>query len=765
MKGRLQFLSIFTAMMFAPLISVAQSTLTISTGQINHCQLPSAPTRSIEYVDDGIIVTYNFANILTTHSEKVNGINFDIPGFFNSETEYYPSLPSKNDVFSDSYGDNFDTEILDTEFVDYEVSPAFHISNNANQQEFSLDMMADFDGFYPLQVISDLNSEIYRGRRILKVEVNPVQYNKDENITRIYTKIAYKLKRTDYGLMSFSESNIEDLPPLPNNSFYNSIIPTTPLKKASKSMGILPQTDMGEGLLILTSDELIPAAERLAYWKYCLGYRAYIDLVSDSLSIDKIKSMINWYYTNNDIQYVLFLGDENHIPATIHEFYSTEQDTVYNYRTDLPYLCMDGDDDYMPDIRHGRMPVSNCEEALRLVNKIINYELNPPTDHNFYGSGLHLAQYQPSGRDKSMEDQRFIFTSENIANYLADLYGHEVKRIYALTNPDDTPSRYNPKYTYQWSIPVVGGSSYLSTSIYTNEELDKLLTMPEEMQSPDFWYSSLEGCRAAMSYLSTNTPSYVFYSGHGNYHTWSKPGLYTNLLRGTGTLQKMKYPVLLFSITCLTGGYDYDECLTKYWLTTEGGALGAFACTGPTYLRCQGIQDEIMMNRIWPKSNIAPFFGFRQPDIWCKDIEDLIVESNFAEKYPIGMTMGQVLEESTLFTFWPSKSDDNYTKHHREITHYFGDPTMKWNTSSPDIGATPIIINRGGSSYIFFTKPADYVTIFNVDTRDVENYYYNVSEIPIKTEDIPNLVITSHGYGHIPSIIKGSNVEYDFLNQ
>ena len=65
---------------------------------------------------------------------------------------------------------------------------------------------------------------------------------------------------------------------------------------------------------------------------------------------------------------------------------------TYRYPTDNPFSDMNGDS--IPDIALSRMTVLNANECQTQVAKLIEYELNPPTDAHYYDHPIVNSGYQ-----------------------------------------------------------------------------------------------------------------------------------------------------------------------------------------------------------------------------------------------------------------------------------------------------------------------------------------------------------------------------------
>lgn len=85
------------------------------------------PIRSVENVDDGMIVTYNFSGATLSYDNLFPGtVTFDIVGFQVSSTPGEPALPRRVDSFLVPIGSDPVVSLLACEYKDlpYEIAPA-----------------------------------------------------------------------------------------------------------------------------------------------------------------------------------------------------------------------------------------------------------------------------------------------------------------------------------------------------------------------------------------------------------------------------------------------------------------------------------------------------------------------------------------------------------------------------------------------------------------------------------------------------------------
>jgi len=157
----------------------------------------------------------------------------------------------------------------------------------------------------------------------------------------------------------------------------------TPSLRLSTTNGIVDY-------LIITTEDFESILEPLAEWKTQKGIISKIEIVSNiyqrytgNFLSEKIKNCITDYYTNNNTQWVLLAGDENHVPTkyiVCEDNFTLDGDVVccdsyYGDMNDTWYLS---DFDYEAEVFVGRLTANNKAEMQNLVQRILNYEKNPP---------------------------------------------------------------------------------------------------------------------------------------------------------------------------------------------------------------------------------------------------------------------------------------------------------------------------------------------------------------------------------------------------
>ncbi|MCK4233196.1 hypothetical protein KAX75_02120, partial [candidate division WOR-3 bacterium] len=217
--------------------------------------------------------------------------------------------------------------------------------------------------------------------------------------------------------------------------------------------------------LIITHDNFFQEVLPLADWKEKKGLTTKIvntsEIAPSGPTADDIADYIKDAYDtwNPAPSYVLLVGDSDFIPTHYRNPHPSDMHGGFDTATDLYYATVDGTD-YFPDIYVGRLSVDTAAQATTIINKILDYERNPPADADFYSNASACAYFQDDDvwvgppwnmwvtRRDGFEDRRFVLTSEEIRNYLLT-QGYTVDRIYTAeaavnpTNYSPAPGDYN----------------------------------------------------------------------------------------------------------------------------------------------------------------------------------------------------------------------------------------------------------------------------------------------------------------------------------
>ena len=230
----------------------------------------------------------------------------------------------------------------------------------------------------PENIISVSKPNIMRSHRFAQVTVTAVQYNPALNKIRLLKNIDFSMEVDD----SIQENPLTKN--IPSKIFDNlaakNIIGAEETSRSSS----------GQYLIICPADVASDLAPLLQE-KQKLGFKTRLaTLYETGTTNTQIKDYIQnaydtWEYAP---EFVLLVGDVDgsiQIPSYFVEGYWTPWDV-----SDHPYTLLDGDD-YFPDVLIGRISVRSAFQLNTVINKIINYELNPNTASNWTTKGLMVS--------------------------------------------------------------------------------------------------------------------------------------------------------------------------------------------------------------------------------------------------------------------------------------------------------------------------------------------------------------------------------------
>ncbi|MBQ8219644.1 MAG: hypothetical protein IJZ31_00315 [Bacteroidaceae bacterium] len=692
----------------------------ISLNGITYSEV-TMPKRDVEQVEDGIIVTYYFDNAVTQQDLLYNDcVLWRIPGFGLNETVGEPSTPFRWDSFSLPQNTRISIEVLDSSYVDFPMQlaparPALIDSDTVGHTLETVLPIVSYDGFFPASLIESFEGNAYRGVPLLDVGISPLQYDYKLQIVRAYKMIKYKITFIASSRSNGATSAVDI------NDNYLSLATINPPSTTNQVRCISETTDAEQSTrdyLIITNSALSPAVEEFAEWKRTLGFRTFI-AVNDNWSIQAVKDTVSNYYNapNNNLYYLLIVGDENIVPA-ISSSYSDSECV-----TDLHYACIDGANDYVPDIYYGRIPTDNTSEAEVVFDKIRSYEGNPTLDTSFYNTGLNCAYFQDDTikiddfviLPDTYADRRFAQTVEEVLQYVRS-QGKTVNRVY-FTKSETTPLFWN-------------------NGIYSSGE-----PIPSYLRKPEFPWN---GSSTDIANYINEGAFYVLHRDHGTFYGWEEPAFEINHI--PNLINSDKLPVV-FSVNCNTGRYHVSstiDCFAEAFLKhVNGGCVAIYAATGISY---SGYNDALatgMFDAIWPEPGLRSIFPSSSNGIGVTPTPSPTYE------------LGQILEVGMvrMKETWGSTrtSGAEYT---RELFHLFGDPSMQIYTSCPTNIQIPEVCRINNSIYVKVKDGEAHISFYTPSTQQVATY--DRSNVVYQTES-NDVIICISRHDCIPYITNISN--------
>lgn len=161
-----------------------------SLAEVSH----NLPTRTIEDVSDGIVVTYSFENpeiVESEYYENTKYIRYD--GFGLSDNDGEPCIPFRNDTYLVPNDCAVTVSVLDSAYVDttFVLSPSMPLIPD-DKSPITMHSITPYIGFFPTNTIQ--SSGVYQHRKdaLINVSVFPVKYNYQAQTLRRYSYIKYK---------------------------------------------------------------------------------------------------------------------------------------------------------------------------------------------------------------------------------------------------------------------------------------------------------------------------------------------------------------------------------------------------------------------------------------------------------------------------------------------------------------------------------------------------------------------------------------------
>jgi PKD repeat protein len=593
---------------------------------------------SINHVDNGIHFKseYQVLGAINFNTVSVNNTLMQIPyikgtGYLQQAGK--PALPSFAEIFaiySDSINVKFNSIDRDTihNIIIYPwIGHAVDLQGIQSPEFFIDTAFYNLDTEYPVQNALITEHQSMRGQQLAIVRICPFTYNPQKKILVIHKRFTIEVLQNKKRFFTPKSS--------PNPVTSKILKNITRNKLHSGLHGLKSnQLENAQNYLIITHPDYIEAAQLIANWREQTGYRTEILTSLSWLSASISQAIFDRYHNQNQLSYVLLLGDHNKVPG-----YSLISHLGV-FPTDRPYVCMDGLNDYFPDIAVGRISVNSSQQAMNVVEKIINYEKNPVMQPGFYNNALSVAYFQDDNNN-NYADRRFAQTAEEILQYLTTHAGKNVTRIY-YTNSSITPLYWNNTY-YSAGEPV-----------------------PTHLLKPGFPWNG----NSSHIISNINNGSFlVYHRDHGSDQGWGDPAF--NISNVQSLSNGNKLPIVA-SVNCQTGKFLTTECFAEAFLRqSQGGAAGVFAHAEVSY---SGYNDALSMGIIDAI--------FAQPGLISNFTGSGHTSGTITQHDQI-LTLGDVTDQALLRMTQTWGDSWGYEKYQHNIFHYFGDPATRIFTELP----------------------------------------------------------------------------------
>ncbi len=276
---------------------------------------------------------------------------------------------------------NLTRDILPSQIA-YEFGPAYQ------KNEFFPGELADLSDPFVIREERGLNTYFY-----------PLQYNPVSETLRIYREISIRLVEVDETPVNPLLSRRDGSK---STSEFEAIYEQQFINYPSAKYTVVPED--GE-MLIICHPNFWEVMQPFVSWKIQRGMPTTMVDVTQIGNLAAINSYIADFYTNHNLTYLLLVGDANFVPTN----------TLASGHSDNAFGYLVGNDSY-PDVFVGRFSAETVADAQTMVDRVIDYELNPVVGSH-YEHALGIASQEGPGDDQEYDYQHMRVMQNKLLAY------------------------------------------------------------------------------------------------------------------------------------------------------------------------------------------------------------------------------------------------------------------------------------------------------------------------------------------------------------
>ena len=178
-----------------------QQVLNLITGEVRDGDEAADPVRTVEILDDGYLVTWDFTEACLIKDKDFSGcILWRYSNYFmDSQTSGEPSILYESEWLKLDKYEIPSMEILDSAYVDfhYQLAPAIPPLPDCDGYEIPRRPITPYEGFFPGSAIEFVRLSHFMNQIHAIYITYPILYNYELKIVRAYTKIVYKVTLSD----------------------------------------------------------------------------------------------------------------------------------------------------------------------------------------------------------------------------------------------------------------------------------------------------------------------------------------------------------------------------------------------------------------------------------------------------------------------------------------------------------------------------------------------------------------------------------------
>jgi len=390
-----------------------------------------------EWVETGTSRPAEPVWVVNTISDNQLEISFDLGGYFvedlaNGKNKITfpggvpnlevgtPDLPKMAQSIIIPDLAHMELSIVESKFVEFFmenlISSKGNLTRNINPASvpYTFGQAYETDEFYPQDIVFMRNPYIMRTVRGQAIVFQPIQYNPIQRTLRVYTHIKVNIQQN-----GMSQINpLTRRPAKGGSREFENIYAEHFLNYSTNSR----YESLGEEgpMLVVCYGEFMESMQPFVEWKNYKGIPTEMVDVADIGGSDAIEAFVETKYYDDGIAFVLFVGDIDQIPSPRYS-----DGAGSNSPADPSYGFVTGSD-YYPEIIIGRFSAEDTSHVETMINRTIEYEMDPDPTADWYKKGSGFASDQGPGDDGELD-------YEHLDNIRDDLLGFtyvEVDQIY-----------------------------------------------------------------------------------------------------------------------------------------------------------------------------------------------------------------------------------------------------------------------------------------------------------------------------------------------
>ncbi|MBT6389900.1 MAG: hypothetical protein HOJ69_01495 [Candidatus Marinimicrobia bacterium] len=395
-----------------------------------------------EWVETGTSRPAEPVWVVNTISDNQLEISFDLGGYFvedlaNGKNKITfpggvpnlevgtPDLPKMAQSIIIPDLAHMELSIVESKFVEFFmenlISSKGNLTRNINPASvpYTFGQAYETDEFYPQDIVFMRNPYIMRTVRGQAIVFQPIQYNPIQRTLRVYTHIKVNIQQN-----GMSQINpLTRRPAKGGSREFENIYAEHFLNYSTNSRYEL----LGEEgpMLVVCYGEFMESMQPFVEWKNYKGIPTEMVDVADIGGSDEIEAFVETKYYDDGIAFVLFVGDIDQIPSPRYS-----DGAGSNSPADPSYGFVAGSD-YYPEIIIGRFSAEDTSHVETMINRTIEYEMDPDPTADWYKKGSGFASDQGPGDDGEID-------YEHLDNIRDDLLGFTYIEVDQIYDPSGT---------------------------------------------------------------------------------------------------------------------------------------------------------------------------------------------------------------------------------------------------------------------------------------------------------------------------------------